>query len=260
MKPFIYAFSLIILFCNASIAKSVVCSSPEILASLNDKIHGFALIRNTKLPPNKILDVPVSFTHFSDSVARDGWFPCTAIGSITIDQNIAELLTSEDLKYSNKAREITTDYLHKMKIEKRKDGKEYYISTTLNYVVFISSNDTLKDIELNANDPFSYYIYGVAWFMQNIDSVKSEIIKNSYVDAYQAFTREDDNINSLYNSFPEIIKKNLRSDMRKWIKEKNDLCGNVESLSKESVTIEKKTRVYRCQTEMTKKQIEILTE
>ncbi|WP_455916878.1 lysozyme inhibitor LprI family protein [Pantoea agglomerans] len=259
MKIYMYILPLPILFCNLSIAQEVTCSSPDVLVSLNANLHNSALIRNTKLLPKTILTVPVNFSEISDSVARDGWLSCWAYASIEIDKNIGKLLTSEDFKYSKSATETATNYLGNIKITHANESNDMLVMNSLQYSVYVNTEGTLKKVEIDANDPLTYAIYGVAWFQQNIDRVKSEVTQNAYIDAYNNFIMEDRNINDIYNGFPVIIQERLRSDMRKWIKEKNDKCGKVESLSKKITTTNEKTKVYKCQIEMTQKQIKILT-
>lgn len=260
MKSYRYTLSFLTLFCNLSLAQDITCSSPEVLDALNKKVHDATLIRNTKLPPKSILDVSVSFSHVTDSVARGGRLTCWAYVDLKIDSNIGKLLVGEDLKYSKTAWETAADYLPNIYSQPVDESKKMLTVKGFRYNVYTSSDGALKNIEIDGNDQISRSIYAVAWFQQNIDDVKAEITQNEYLEAYSLFTSKDRDINEIYNNFPAIIQERLRNDMRKWIKEKNDKCGKIESLSHNDVSTTEKINVYKCQTEMTEKQIEVLTQ
>lgn len=260
MKSYRYTLSFLTLFCNLSLAQDITCASPEVLDTLNANVHDAALIRNTKLPPKSILDVSVSFSHISDSVARDGWLPCWAYGELEIDSYLGELLVGEDLKFSKAAKETAADYLPNIYSQPVDESRKVLTVKGFHYNIYMTPDGALKNIKLDGNDQVSLSIYGVAWFKQNIDDVKAEIAQNSYIDAYSNFTNKDRDINEIYNHLPSLIQERVRGDMRQWIKEKNDKCGKIESLSHNDVSTTEKINVYKCQTEMTEKQIEVLTQ
>lgn len=254
-------FLLLITISASSLAQEISCSSSMVLKAVNDSLHEYAAIRNSELREGSILDVPVNFSDFSDSViGKDRSLSCWASASLKLDRGVAQLLSNEDLKYSKIAYQVATDYLPSYDTNLADQNYDYISFKGFHYNVYINNNDTLKTVELDANDRISYAIYGIAWFNENSKDIKSEIKKNAYTEAKRDFKIADDNINNIYNSLPTLIRDNLRGEMRNWIKEKNGKCGKIESLADSEISFTEKTKVYRCQTEMTKKQTKRLTE
>lgn len=260
-KIYYYFFIFLIATSDSLFAQEISCSSPMVLKTVNDNLHTHATIRNTKLKERSILDVPVDFFEFSDSVpGRYGYLSCFASVSLKVDKNVTQLLSNEDLKYSKLAHQIASDYLPYYDVNSINQNDGYLSFTGFHYIIYFNDDNSLKNIEIDANNRVSYAIYGVAWFNENAKKIKSEIAENAYIEAEKDFKIADNNINIIYNNLPHLIKSSLREEMRNWIREKNRKCGKVEHLTNPEISFITKTKIYRCQTEMTKKQIERLTE
>ncbi|PKH26651.1 hypothetical protein CIG19_02325 [Enterobacterales bacterium CwR94] len=232
-----------------------------VLDAVNARLHKNALVRNTTLKEKSILDVSVSFSKVSNSVMRqDKSLTCWASAALKVDPNVTQLLSSENLKYSLVAQQIVADYLPSSAVNLTENNEDSLSFAGFQYDVFANDDGTLKEVDFDAHDRSSYAIYGIAWFNENAKIIKNEMIKNAFSEAKEDFTRADDNINTLYSALPELIQHNLRGEMRNWIKQKDRKCGKVELLATADISLTEKTKIYRCQTEMTAMQIERLTE
>lgn len=263
MKNYTTAFLFLITTSASSLAQEISCSSPMVLKAINDNVHKNAAIRNTELREKSILDVEVSFSELSESViSKERDFSCWATASLKLDRSVIQLLSSEDLKYSKKSRQIANTYLqnYNYNLITTPQGDGYISFKGFHYNIFINSDNSFKNIELDANNRVSYAIYGIAWFSENAEIIKNEITENAYIEAKRDFEIADNDINNIYNNLPFFIQSNLKGDMRNWIREKNKKCGKVEFLTNSEISLIAKTKTYRCQTEMTNKQIKNLTE
>ncbi|MHA6307472.1 lysozyme inhibitor LprI family protein [Hafnia paralvei] len=263
MKKHAATLLFLITISASSLAQEISCSSAMVLKAVNYNLHKNAVIRNTELKEKSILDIAVSFSDFSDSViGKERDFSCWASVSLKLDRSVTQLLSSEDLKYSKTARQIANDYLpnYNYHLEVTPKNEGYILFKGFHYNILINNDNALKSVELDANDRISYAIYGIAWLSENAESIKNEITENAYIGAKRDFEIADDDINNIYNNLPPLIQSNLRGEMRGWIREKNRKCGKIESLTSPEISLIAKTKAYRCQTEMTNKQIKNLTE
>lgn len=257
MNKFIVTFTLSFLFNSYVYSDELNCGSLIFKDALSHEIYAQVDKLNTGfITKEEINQIPVKISkHVTQAVQVTGGFRCLANVEVGIDKRVVKNLSNVDLHYDPSARIFSDQYFPDYYRTVLADG---VISQHVIYDANLK-NDTEAVINIFEPNMVSATIYAIAWFAKNADDIAQNIEEGKYQDVIKNYNSADSQLNAIWDDFSETAKQSLKSDARKWILEKNRICGNVDDLNNNHLPLSEKIPVYECQTKMTLQRIDALS-
>lgn len=230
------------------------CGREDAVNALTEALRDNALSRMSVSPEkldffqSQVEKIPVSISDVSTTSDSSQELRCVATVSMTVPVEVRELAQKAPDVFSEFIRESHGLY---------KNGNVTW--NGVSYKARLADNE--KDISVALGE--TYYAPMSLAKASYLAITKDDIVKQNdpsrVAIAKQAYEAEDARLNKIWKAIPASFRASMKNEQISWVWQKENDCGNIESVNNPNLSISGKVELYECQTEMTKARIKYLS-
>lgn len=196
---------------------------------------------------NKLDSISVNVTNVSTNGKGSNGLNCTATIALKIPQETLDVVSSA----ANYLRYVTGSY--------GKINNGDVVWSDVSYSAKLADNN--KDIifsDFNKTD-ISDAMFNVSVLAANKDQIVKDVSQGSLGDAQSAYKIADRKLNAVWKDLPDSARNALKKEQQVWVNDKAKKCGMLSDASSESINVNQRIGIYKCQEKMTNDRISYLS-
>lgn len=131
--------------------------------------------------------------------------------------------------------------------------------TWKNYSYRIRLADNKKDITVSDMDNIAAVMTKTAWTSVNKDQLINQVNAQALADVRTEYESQDARLNAVWKDLPDAVRAAMKTEQVNWVSAKTRQCGKISDTRLESIPVERRAEIFKCQTQMTTQRIEFLS-
>ncbi|GKW23827.1 hypothetical protein PEC311524_14210 [Pectobacterium carotovorum subsp. carotovorum] len=262
MKTLHYVMIGIILTCTSAYAKDdFQCSDLNAVEVVKKTFADRAKAMFYKNPSQSVDTVSVIYSKLSTQPRWGKAFSCSLRVEIPVSQEIIDIILNEDdLLYTKDEMDKISNNIFTKTGESRDNrlSDNKIVIPSFAYDLSILNHEKEIKVEKKSYDALSRAIYGVAWLSENAEKITKTAQDKTLENEKEQYLFFFTDVYGILEDAPEDIKSKFHASQEKWIKERNNKCGNIESLEAYHPSIKEQIHAYRCHNATMSEQISSL--
>ncbi|UAN16689.1 lysozyme inhibitor LprI family protein [Enterobacter asburiae] len=132
--------------------------------------------------------------------------------------------------------------------------------TWKNYSYRIRLADNKKDITVSDMDNIAAVMTKTAWASVNKDQLINQVNAQALAAVRTEYESQDARLNAVWKDLPDAVRAAMRTEQLNWVSAKTRQCGKISDTQLESLPIERRAEIFKCQTQMTTQRIDFLSD